>query len=50
MEKLTLGMLAQSAHPLLEEGEFSIFNDSRVRHSSDFDVSFDLDGFVCYSR
>ena len=49
---LSLHNLGQSNHPLMLEGDFSIYNDPLVAHTSSVTTSFDLDGVegaCCFS-
>ena len=48
--ELTLSLLATSTHPLMEEGEFSLFNDESVAHTSDVETNVEIDGIILISR
>ena len=48
--ELTLSLLATSTHPLMEEGQFSLFNDDRVAHTTDVETDVEIDGIILISR
>lgn len=50
MQSLSLNDLGQSAHPLLEPGDFSIFSDPNVSHTTMVERSYDLDGVCLATR
>ena len=48
--RLSLRHLSGSEHPLMMQGNFSIYFDPRVRHTTSVVASYDLDGVCLATR